>query len=211
MESRKDWLKVYKKMQRVSKAIKNQGGPFAVRVRMINTYLIPCMGYLAHFKLIPQFVSVIVWKLIQATLGAYANLKTTILTACHPFMGSKYQVCHFILFNWAFLISCKPLSCEYKNPLVIGAIRLDAYSAASKISKEVTLEGPTKTNYSFLSWQVPIVLKDIYQEGGKIKCIVYNLAHILKPQLQQNLTKFLICGLSIIDKISHFTLKPPTC
>ena len=89
MESRKDWFKVCEKMQRVSKAIKNQGGPFAVRVRMTNTYLIPCMGYLAHFKLILQSVFVIVWKLIQAVLGAYANLKTTILIACHPLMGSK--------------------------------------------------------------------------------------------------------------------------
>ena len=163
------------------------------------------MGYLAHFKLIPQSVSVIVWKLIQAALGAYANLKTTILTACHPLMGSKCQVRHFILFNWALLISCKPLSCKYKNPLAIGAMKFDAYSSASKISKEVTLGGPTKTNYSSLSCQVPIALEDIYQEGGKIKCIVYNLAHTLKPQLQQNLTKFLICGLSTMDKISHFT------
>ena len=109
------------------------------------------MGYLAHFKLIPQFVSVIVWKLIQAALKAYANLKTTILTVCHPLMGSKCQVHHFILFNWAL------------NPLAIGAIRLDAYFAASKISKEVTLGGPTKTNYSSLSHQVPIVLENIYQ------------------------------------------------
>ena len=90
-------------------------------------------------------------------------------------------------------------------------MRLDAYSAASKIFQEVTLGGPIKTNYSFLSHQVPIVLEDIYQEGGKIKCIVYNLAHTLKPQLQQNLTKFLIYGLSTMDKISHFTLEPPTC
>ena len=44
MESKKDWLKVCEKMRGVSKAIKNQGRPFAVRVRMINTYLIPCMG-----------------------------------------------------------------------------------------------------------------------------------------------------------------------
>ena len=171
-------------MQGVSKAIKNQGGPFAVKVRIINTYLIPCMGYLACFKLIPQSVSVIVWKLIQAALGAYANLKTTILTACHSLMGSKCQVHHFILFNWALLISHKPLSYEYKNLLAIGAMRLDAYSAASKISKEVTLRGLTKTNYNSLSHQVPIVLKDIYQEDGKIKCIVYNLAYTFKPQLQ---------------------------
>ena len=37
-----------------------------------------------------------------------------------------------------------------------------------KSLKEVTLGGPTKTNYSFLSHQVPIVLENIYQEGGKI-------------------------------------------
>ena len=85
------------------------------------------MDSLACFKLIPQSVSVIVWKLIQAALGAYANLKTTILTACHSLMGSKCQVHHFILFNWAFLISHKPLSCEYKNSLTIGAMKLDSF------------------------------------------------------------------------------------
>ena len=203
MESKKDWLKVCEKMQGISKAIKDQRGPFSVRVRMINTYLIPCMGYLAHFKLILQSVSVIVWKLIQAALGAYANLKTTILTACHPLMGSKCQVHHFILFNWALFISCKPLSCEHKNSLTIEAMRLDAYFVTSKISKDVILGGSTKTNYSSLSCQVMLImLEDIYQKGGKIKCIVYNLAHTLKPQLQWNLTKFLICGLPTMDKIS---------
>ena len=63
-------------------------------------------------------------------------------------------------------------------------MRLDAYSTASKISKKVTLEGLTKTNYNSLSHQVSIVLEDIYQEGGKIKYIVYNLAYTFKPQLQ---------------------------
>ena len=63
-------------------------------------------------------------------------------------------------------------------------MKLDAYSAASKISKEVTLKGPIKTNYNSLSHQIPIVLENIYQEGEKIKCIIYNLAHTLKPQLQ---------------------------
>ena len=163
------------------------------------------MGYLAYFKLIPQFVSVIVWKLIQATLGAYTNLKTTILIACHSFMSSKCQVHHFILFNWALLISHKSLSHKYKNLLAIGAMRLDVSFVVSKISKEVTLGGSTKTNYSFLFHQIPIVLENIYQEGKKIKYIINNLVHTLKPQLQWNLTKFLICGLSTMDKISHFT------
>ena len=47
-------------MQGVSKVIKNQGKSFAMKVRMINTYLISCMGYLICFKLISQIVFVIV-------------------------------------------------------------------------------------------------------------------------------------------------------
>ena len=57
------------------------------------------MGYLTYFKFILQSVSVIVWKLIQAALGVYVNLKTTILTVYHSFIGSKCQIHHFILFN----------------------------------------------------------------------------------------------------------------
>ena len=68
--------------------------------------------------------------------------------------------------------------------MVIGVIRLDAYFVTLKIFKKVILRGPTKTNYSFLSHQIPIVPKNIYQEGEKIKYIVYNLAYTLKFQLQ---------------------------
>ena len=60
----KDWEGVIKKMQKVRTAIKQKKGSFNERIRMINTYLIPCMGYLARFKLISKVVSSKMWKAI---------------------------------------------------------------------------------------------------------------------------------------------------
>ena len=43
----KDWEKVILKMKKVGAAIKKRGGNFCSRIRMVNTYLTPCMGYFA--------------------------------------------------------------------------------------------------------------------------------------------------------------------
>ena len=84
MNPTKDWEGVIKKMQKVGTAIKQRKGSFKERVWMINTYLIPCMGYLARFKLISKAVSSKMWKAIRSALGAYANLKSCVMTSLHP-------------------------------------------------------------------------------------------------------------------------------
>ena len=66
---------------------------------MINTYLIPCMGYLARFKLILKAVSLKMWKAICSALGTYANLKSCIMTSLYLPFFEKPQVRHSILFN----------------------------------------------------------------------------------------------------------------
>ena len=86
----KDWEKVILKMKKVGAAIKKRGGNFRSRVRMVNTYLTPCMGYLARFKLIPKSVASLMWKSIRSALGAYANTKTSILTSCYPPLDSNH-------------------------------------------------------------------------------------------------------------------------
>ena len=95
----KDWEKVILKMKKVGTAIKKRGGNFRLRVRMVNTYLTPCMGYLARFKLIPKSVASLMWKSIRSALGAYANTKTSILTLYYPPLDSNPQLCHPIIFN----------------------------------------------------------------------------------------------------------------
>ena len=95
----KDWEKVILKMKKVGAAIKKRGGNFRLRVRMVNTYLTPCMGYLARFKLIPKSVASLMWKSICSALSAYANTKTSILTLCYPPLDSNPQLCHPIVFN----------------------------------------------------------------------------------------------------------------
>ena len=118
----KDWEKVILKMKKVGAAIKKRGGNFCSRVRMVNTYLTPCMGYLARFKLIPKSVASLMWKSIRSALGAYANTKTSILTLCYPPLDSNPQLCHSIVFNWALLTSHPPMRSNYQSPLSIGAM-----------------------------------------------------------------------------------------
>ena len=95
----KDWEKMILKMKKVGAAIKKRGGNFHLRVRMVNTYLTPCIGYLVRFKLIPKSVASLMWKSIHSALGAYANMKTFLLTSCYPPLNSNPQLCHPIVFN----------------------------------------------------------------------------------------------------------------
>ena len=69
-----------KKMWKVGIAIKQRKGSFNKKVQMINTYFIPCMGYLARFKLILKAVFLKMWKVICSALDAYANLKSCVMT-----------------------------------------------------------------------------------------------------------------------------------
>ena len=118
---------------------------------MINTYLIPCMGYLARFKLISKAVSSKMWKAICSALDTYANLKSCVITSLCPPFFEKPQVRHPILFNWALLISRKSLQDHYRNPLSIGAMRIDALEASGAISEQVRMGSKTKRSFSLLS------------------------------------------------------------
>ena len=80
----KDWEKVVQKMKKVGTAIKKRGGNFCSRVKMVNTYLTPCIGYLVRFKLILKSVTSLMWKSLCSALGVYANTKTSVLTLCYP-------------------------------------------------------------------------------------------------------------------------------
>ena len=118
----KDWEKVILKMKKVGAAIKKRSGNFHSRVRMVNTYLTPCMGYFVRFKLILKSVIFLMWKSICSALGAYVNTKTSIFTSCYPPLNSNPQLCHLIVFNWALLTSCSPMRSDYQSPLSIGAM-----------------------------------------------------------------------------------------
>ena len=138
----KDWEKVILKMKKVeSSNQKKGGGNFHSRVRMVNTYLTPCMGYLVRFKLIPKSVASLMWKSIRSVV-----------------FGQTTQV---------------------------------AYSNMSQV--------------------IPIEIKDLYVGEGRAECVVYNLAHAIRPQLKRNLIKFLIRGLPTRDKLAHFTNQNSSC
>ena len=54
-------------------------------------------------------------------------------------------------------------------------------------------------------------IKDLYMGEGRAECVVYNLAHAIRPQLKRNLIKFLIRGLPTRDKLAHFTNQNSSC
>ena len=211
MNPTKDWEGVIKKMRKVGTAIKQRKGSFKERVWMINTYLIPCMGYLARFKLISKAVSSKMWKTIRSALGAYANLKSCVMTSLCPPFFEKPQVKHPILFNWALLISRKPLQDHYRNPLSIGAMRIDALEASGAISEQVRMGSKTKRSFSLLSRNISVGVENFYVGDGCLKCVIYNLSLPQRPQIKWNLLKFFLRGLPTVDKIAHFTAVSPLC
>ena len=200
-----------KKMQKVGTAIKQRKGSFNERVWMINTYLIPCMGYLARFKLILKSISSRMWKVICSALGAYVNLKSCVMTSLYPPFFEKPQVKHFILFNWALLVLRKPLQDYYKNPLSIGAMRINALKASGAILEQVRMGSKTKRSFSLLSQNISVGVENFYVGDGCLKCVIYNLSLPQRPQIKQNLLKFFLRGLLTVDKIAHFTSVSPLC
>ena len=90
----KDWEKVILKMKKVGAAIKKRGGNFCLRVRMVNTYLTPCIGYLARFKLILKSVTSI-QRWAQAALAIVVFFGVEV-TSNIPFESSKEKIWHHI-------------------------------------------------------------------------------------------------------------------
>ena len=62
-----------------------------------------------------------------------------------------------------------------------------------------------------MSHMIPIKIKNLYVGEGKVECVVYNLAHAVRPQLKRNLLKFLIRGLPTRDKLAHFSNQVSSC
>ena len=178
---------------------------------MINIYLIPCIGYLARFKLILKAISLKMWKAIRSALGAYANLKSCVMTSFHPLFFEKPQVRHSILFNWALLVSRKPLQDHYRNPLSIEAMRINALEASGAILEQVRMGFKTKRSFSLLFQNISVGVENFYVGDGYLKCVIYNLSLPQRPQIKWNLLKFFLRGLSTVDKIVYFTSVSPLC
>ena len=62
----------------------------------------------------------------------------------------------------------------------------------------------TQVAYSNMSRVISIEIKDLYVGERRAECVVYNLAHAIRPQLKRNLIKFLIRGLPTRDKFFFF-------
>ena len=169
------------------------------------------MGYLARFKLILKAVSLKMWKAIHSALGTYANLKSCVMTSLHLPFFEKPQVRHPILFNWALLVSKKPLQDHYRNPLSIGAMKIDALEASGAISEQVRMGSKTKRSFSLLSQNISVGVENFYVGDGCLKCVIYNLSLPQRPQIKQNLLKFFLRDLPTVDKIVHFTSVSPLC
>ena len=141
------------------------------------------------------------WKAIHSALGAYANLKSCVMTSLHPPFFEKPQVRHPILFNWALLVLRKPLQDHYRNPLFIGAMRIDALEASGAISEQVRMGSKTKRSFSFLSQNISVG-GEFLCGGWCLKCVIYNLSLPQRLQIKWNLLKFFLRDLPTVDKIA---------
>ena len=100
---------------------------------------------------------------------------------------------------------------DYQSPLSIGAMRKDALFAAQSLSTKVVFGQAPQVAYFNISQVISIEIKDLYVGEGRAECVVYNLAHTIRPQLKRNLIKFLIRGLPTRDKLVHFTNQNLSC
>ena len=144
IELKREWNPILQKMRRVANLIKEVKKGFEVQVRLVNTYLISLMGYLARFKIMPQQVATEVWKIIRTALGAECCTRTNILTGTAPPFDSKPKLIHSVLFNWALLNSREPMSEAHMNPNSICEMRKDANWALHNLGCQVELGCPTK-------------------------------------------------------------------
>ena len=87
----------------------------------------------------------------------------------------------------------------------------DALFAAQNLSTKVVFGQTTQIAYSNISCMIPIEIKNLYVGEGRAECVVYNLAHVIKPQLERNLFKFIIKGLPTRNKLTHFTNQDSSC
>ena len=116
-----------------------------------------------------------------------------------------------ILFNWALLVLRKPLQDHYRNLLFIEAMRIDALKASGAISEQVRLGSKTKRSFFLLSQNIFVGVENFYMGDGCLKCVIYNLSFLQRPQIKQNLLKFFLRGLPTVDKITHFTFVSSLC
>ena len=211
MDTTRDWANILRKMRKVGGLIKKRAGSLKIRISRVNIFLIPLMGYLGRFKLIPKATATQMWKHIRTALGASFSSKTTLLTSRHPYVTCKPQILHPVIFNWALLLSKKPEFLEYRNPLSIGAMKHDAMTAARDISPLLEFNNRTKNSYNQMVHMIPVAENDFYVGQGSLKYLIYNLAHPLRPQLKRTVIKFFCRGLPTMDKVSHFSDKSNLC
>ena len=79
-----------------------------------------------------------------------------------------------------------------------------ALFAAQSLSAKVVFGQATRIAYSNMFHIISIEIKNLYVGEGRAECVVYNLAHTIRPQLKRNLIKFLIKGLPTRDNVGSF-------
>ena len=176
----KDWEKVVQKMKKVGTAIKKRGGNFCSRVKMVNTYLTPCMEYLVRFKLILKSITSLIWKSLCSALGAYANTKTSVLTLCYPLWTQilNYTTPLFLIELFSPLVHQWGVTIRVLSLLELCRRMLSLQPKA--FLPKLCLTRPLVA-YTNNSQMIPIEIKDLYVGKRRAECVVYNLTHAIRP------------------------------
>ena len=127
-----DWEKTVRKCESVCDKIRSIHANLNEKVKMINTFAIPTLEYLARFKLMDEATAKRIWAALRRALAGKRSMKTRALFCGKRLVALETLIRHPVLQNWALLAARKPKEKGYLNPSSIGFAKLVARAIVQK-------------------------------------------------------------------------------
>ena len=206
-----DWRKAICKFTAVCEKIRKIRASTVDRIKMINTFAIPTLEYLARFKLINREGAKKIWGGLKKALAGKATIPIRALTNKRDLTEFDCTIRHPILQNWALLASRAPAKEGYLNPASIGHARL---TARDIVRKKTTIEPniidklqiPSKAILGALQRTIsPTNLNNAMKEiwgGGDYKTFLHNIQKAPKKKKRAAML-LLYKGWSLKDQRKH--------
>jgi ribonuclease HI len=209
----KDWSKVLSKMSAAAARIKALGLKGAMKIRAINTYVIPIMGYLGRFKIMNEAVAKRMWRTIRSALGSHAHAPAGVLTGKAAPFDQSPKLRHPILFNWALLNARESKIENPINPNTIAEARKEANQAISNlVGRPHEKKLSANRSYQRMAAKIGPKEADIVQGlGVKMEAAIYNLSHRLPGSTKRCLSQLLTKRWATNDRLGRINNTDNSC
>jgi ribonuclease HI len=209
----KDWSKVLSKMSAAAARIKSLSLKGAAKIRAINTYVIPIMGYLGRFKIMNEAVAKRMWRTIRSALGSHAHAPVGVLTGKAAPFDQSPKLRHPILFNWALLNARSCKNEDPINPNSIAEARKEANQAISNlVGKPHEKNHSANRSYQRMAAKIGPKEADIVQGlGVKMEAVIYNLSHRLPGSTKRCLSQLITKRWATNDRLGRINNTDNSC